>query len=112
MIMDSDEECASAIMIALLKKKRKRKKKRLRTVSVRPWLTRWNKLGIDNILLQEFQLEDEDECRTFLRMTPDNVDELLTVIETDSQNKTHVYVCHSCQNATTLKFLVTGSNYA
>ena len=43
-IMDSDEECAAAILIALLKKKRK-KKKDLRTVWVKPWWTRRNKLG-------------------------------------------------------------------
>ena len=63
--MDSDEACAAAILIALLKQKRKRKKKRLRTAWVKPRLTRRNKLGVDNTLLEEFRLEDEDEYKHF-----------------------------------------------
>ena len=38
---------------------------------------------VGNTLLQEFRLEDEDEYKTFLRMTPTNFNELLTVIEMD-----------------------------
>ena len=81
-----DEECVAAISIAFLKRKRKRKKKRLKTVQVKPWLTKRNKLGVENTLLQEFRLEDEDEdeYKRFLKITPDNFNELLKPIETDA----------------------------
>ena len=79
-----DEECAAAILIAFLKRKRKRKKKRLKTVQVKLWLTKRNKLGVENTLLQEFRLEDEDEYKRFLKITPDNFNELLKPIETDA----------------------------
>ena len=53
--MDSDEECDAAILIVFLKKKRKwKKKKRLRTLWIKPWLTRRNNLGVDNTLLPRF----------------------------------------------------------
>ena len=111
--MDSDEECAVAILIALLKKKRKRKKKRLRTAYVKPWLTRRNKLGVGNTLLQEFRLEDEDEYKRFLRMTPDNFNELLKLIETDFQKQnTHLRdaIPAKIKLAATLRLLATGTN--
>ena len=80
------KESGAAILIVLLKKK-KRKKKRLRTVWVKPWLTRRNKPGVDNTLLQEFQLEDGDEYKRFLRITPDNFNEILKLIETYIQQQ-------------------------
>ena len=51
------------------KKQNKTKKEEIKNSTVKPWLTRKNKLGIDNIFLQEFWLEDDDECKSFLRMT-------------------------------------------
>ena len=82
----------------------------------RPWLTRGNKLGVDNTLLQEFRLE---EYKTFLRMTPDNFNELLAVIETicwDGYSE-RKYTFTSAipakiKLAATLQFLATESNYA
>ena len=111
--MDSGEECAAAILIALLKKKRKRKKKRLGTVWLKPWFTRKYKLGVDNTLVQEFRLEDEDEYKRFLRMTPNNFNELLKLIETDIQKQnTHLRdaIPAKIKLAATLRFLATGSN--
>ena len=113
--MDSDKECAAAILIALLKKKRKRKKRRLRTVWVKPWLTRTNKLGVGNTLLQEFRLEDEDKYKRFLRMTPDNFNEFLKLIDRDIQKQnTHLRdaIPAKIKLAATFRFLATGSNYA
>ena len=76
-------------------------------------MTRRNKLGVDNTLLQEFRLEDEDEYKRFLRMTPDNFSELLKLIETDIQ-KQNTYLRDAIpakiKLAVTLRFLATGSN--
>ena len=76
-------------------------------------MTRRNKLGVDNTLLQEFRLEDEDEYKRFLRMTPDNFNELLKLIETDIQ-KQNTYLRDAIpakiKLAVTLRFLATGSN--
>ena len=87
----------------------------MRTVWVKPWLTRKNKLGVDNTLVQEFRLEDEDEYKRFLRMTPDNFNELLKLIETDIQKQnTHLRdgIPAEITLAAMLRFLATGSNYA
>ena len=87
----------------------------MRTVWVKPWLTRKNKLGVDNTLVQEFQLEDEDEYKRFLRMTPDNFNELLKLNETDIQKQnTHLRdgIPAEIKLAAMLRFLATGSNYA
>ena len=71
--MDSDDECAAAaVVVAILIKKRKRlRKKRERSVWVKPWLSRRNELGADRTLLREFRLEDDEEYKKFLRMSPE-----------------------------------------
>ena len=87
----------------------------MRTVWVKPWLTRKNKLVVDNTLVQEFQLEDEDEYKRFLRMTPDNFNQLLKLNETDIQKQnTHLRdgIPAEIKLAAMLRFLATGSNYA
>ena len=68
--MDSEDECfAAAIIVAITTKKRKRKRqKRQRSI----WelrLTRHNELGVGNILLEEFRLENDEEFKQFLRMS-------------------------------------------
>ena len=87
----------------------------MRKVWVKPWLTRKNKLGVDNTLVQEFRLEDEDEYKRFLKMMPDNFNELLKLIETDIQKQnTHLRdgIPAEIKLAAMLRFLATGSNYA
>ena len=87
----------------------------MRKVWVKPWLTRKNKLGVDNTLVQEFRLEDEDEYKRFLRMMPDNFNELLKLIETDIQKQnTHLRdgIPAEIKLAAMPRFLATGSNYA
>ena len=78
-IMDSESECAAAVIIvtAISKKRKRIRKKRLRSIWVKPWLGRRNDLGVDNTLLREFWLEDSDEYKKFLRMSPENFDDLL-----------------------------------
>ena len=49
--------------------------KRLRTVWVKSWLTRRNRLGVEKTLLQEFQLKDEDENKRFLTLLSPGEDE-------------------------------------
>ena len=70
---------------------------------------------VDNTLVQEFQLEDEDEYKRFLRMTPDNFNELLKLNETDIQKQnTHLRdgIPAEIKLAAMFRFLATGSNYA
>ena len=93
-IMDSESECAVAVIIvAAISKKRKRiRKKRLRSIWVKPWLGRRNDLGVDNTLLREFRLEDSDEYKKFLRVSPENFDELLGPFETPSRDLSHLFM--------------------
>lgn len=52
-----------------------------------------NKLVIDKTLLQEPRLEDEEENRLFTRMAPESFNELLGLIDTDTQKpKLALYV--------------------
>ena len=115
--MDSDNECAAAaVVVAILIKKRKRlRKKRERSVWVKPWLSRRNELGADRTLLREFRLEDDEEYKKFLRMSPENFDELLRLVEFDIQKQDTVLreaIPASMKLAATIRFLSTGSNYA
>ena len=85
-IMDSDRECAAAATaIAVICKKRKRRIKKQcrqkRSDWVKDWLTKRNEPGFERTLLPEFRYENEDEYRKFLRMTAENFDELLDLID-------------------------------
>ena len=48
---------------------------------VKEWLTRRNELGFERTVLREFCSENEDEYRKFMRMTVENFDELLDLID-------------------------------
>ena len=77
--MDSEEECAEAVIIDVVSKRRKdRKKRRKRKIWVKPWLRRSNYLGIYNTPVQE--TEDRFEYSKFLRMLPENFEELLYLL--------------------------------
>ena len=68
-----------------------------------------------NELMNQFRLEDEDEYKRFLRMTPDKFNELIKLIETDIQKQNahlHDAIPAKIKLAATLRFLATGSNYA
>ena len=62
--MDSDLECAAAVLVissVIKKKKSLRKKRKQRTVWVKPLLNSRNELGVYNTLLRELHMEDEGE---------------------------------------------------
>ena len=91
--MDSDLECAAAVLVissVIKKKKSLRKKRKQRTVLVKPWLNRRNELGVYNTLLRELLMEDEGEYKKFLRMTPEIFDDLINLIECDIKKKSTI----------------------
>ena len=61
-----------------------------RTVWVKLWLNRPNKLGVYNTLLRELRMEDEGEYKKFLRMTPENFDDLLNLTECAIKKKSTI----------------------
>ena len=64
--MDVDQErAAAAAIIGVLLKRRKTKHRKKRSVWVKPWLQRRNKLGVYHTLLQELRIEAEDEYKKF-----------------------------------------------
>ena len=54
---------------------------RVQLQSSRHWLIKRNEPGFERTLLREFCSENEDEYRKFLRMTAENFDELLDLID-------------------------------
>ena len=75
----SDEEVIIVLVIALNGLDNKPRKKRKRKLWVKPWLLqRRSKLGVFNTLLQEMKLEDQEGCKSYLRMT-----EGLTIVKDD-----------------------------
>ena len=92
--MDFDHEyVAAAVVVAVLNKKRKRlRQKRERSVWVKPWLSIRNELDADRTLLPEFRVEDDEEYNKFLRMSPENLRELLRLVQFDIQKQETLYV--------------------
>ena len=82
---------------------------------MKPWLNRRNELGVYNTLLRELRMEDEGEYKRFLRMIPENFDDLLNLIECDIKKKSTIMrnpIPPNIKLAATLRFLSTGANYA
>ena len=80
--MDADQEsAAAAVVIGVLLKRRKSKQRKKRSVWVKPWLQRRNKLGVYHTPLQELRMEAEEEYKQFWRMSPELFDELLILVE-------------------------------
>ena len=75
-------ERAAAMAALIVGKISKRKKKRQK-----PWLIRRNELGVDSSLLKELRIEEEEEYKTFLRVTPENLDNLLHLVQFDIQKQ-------------------------
>ena len=46
-----------------------------------PWLQKPHELGVYDTLLLELRFREEQEYKNILRMTSDNVDEILSLIE-------------------------------
>ena len=94
-------------------KKRKRlRKKRERSVWMKPWLSIRNELRADRTLLREFRVEDDEEYNKFLRMSPENFDELPRLVQFDIQKQDKL-LCEaiptSIKLATTVRLLSTGN---
>ena len=80
--MDADQEsAAAAVVIGVLLKRGKSKQRKKRSVWVKPWLQRRNKLGVYHTLLQELRMEAEEEYKKFLRMSPELFDGLLILVK-------------------------------
>ena len=112
--MSSEEKVAVAVIAICLLKKRKKRKKIKRSIWVKPWLSRRNKLGLDNTLLNEFRNENRDEYKKFLRMSPENFDELLNLILPSIQKSDTRFreaIPAKIKLAITLRFLSTGETY-
>ena len=114
--MDSDVECAAAVLIiAILRKRKQRKFRKKRSTWVKPWLLRREKLGIYNTLVNELRLEEEADYKKFLRMTPEIFDELLSFIEVDITKQNTILrdsIPAKIKLAATIRYLSTGANYA
>ena len=87
--MDSDSDstldiAAAAVVVGVLLKRRKiNKKRKSRNVWVKPWLQKRRELGVCDTLLLELRFREEQKYKKFLRMTSDNFDEILSLIEND-----------------------------
>ena len=114
--MDADQESdATAVVIGVLLKRRKSKQRKKRSVWVKPWLQRRNKLGVYHTLLQELRMEAEEEYKQFLRMSPELFDELLILVKPEIEKETTILrdpIPSALKLAATIRYLSTGSNYA
>ena len=81
---------------------------------VKPSLGRRINLGLYETLVQELRFEDESEYKKLLRMTPQDFQEILGLIQDDiTKAKTNMRdsVPANMKLAVTIQFLVTGDNY-
>ena len=81
---------------------------------VKPSLGRRINLGLYETLVQELRFEDESEYKKLLRMTPQDFQEILGLIQDDiTKAKTNMRdsVPANMKLTVTIQFLVTGDNY-
>ena len=112
--MDLDKETAAAVVVLMVAIKKKKRRIRKRSSWVKPWLSIRVKLGVYDTLMLELRLEDESECQKFLRMTPQNFDEILKLIEgeiTKSNTNMRDSIPANVKLAATIRFLATGDSY-
>ena len=107
---------AAAVVVGIIVKTKNKidKKRKKRSIWVRPWLNRRDRLGVYNTLVEELRAEDHNEYQRFLRMTPESFDELLRLIGGDIQKQTTVLrepIQAKVKLAATLHFLSSGVNY-
>ena len=82
---------------------------------MKPWLERRNQLGVYDALLSELRLEEEEEYKNYLRMTPGCFNELLELVKEDITKKpTNMRdaISPKLKLAVTLRFLSTGESFA
>lgn len=93
--------------ILLSKKKRK--------CWVRQWVSKRNKFGASNMLLQELRTEDQNSFKNFLRMDDGHFNYLLSIVEKNIQ-KQNTFFREALPARTkleiTLRFLATGESFS
>ena len=117
MNMNSRKRKASAVLVILKifedqeNPKNVRKK---RNEWVKPWLKRRDTHGFYSQLLSELRLEESEIYKNYLRMRPENYDELLFLIKDDiTKSTTHLRdpIPPEIKLAITIRFLATGNSY-
>ena len=113
--MNSQEERAAAVVAVIILEKQKKRSRKKQKSWVKPWISRRNKHGIYNNLIQELRHEDINEYKRFLKMTPEVFDELLSYIEIDITKQTTVLrepTPVKMKLEATLYYLSTGKSYS
>ncbi|KAJ8945479.1 hypothetical protein NQ314_009232 [Rhamnusium bicolor] len=70
----------ASLLLCELEKICKEKRKKKRSLWIRAWISRRNRLGASSTLLKELSLEDKEAYKNHLRMTPEKFDELLSIV--------------------------------
>ena len=111
----SEELAAAAIVIAIIsKRKNTERKRKRRTVWVKPWLYQRPNFQVYDMLLSELRLEDENEYKNYLRMTPENFEYIYHLVKNGvtKQNTTmRESIPPKLKLAVTIRFLSTGESY-
>ena len=76
--MNSQEERAAAVVAVIILEKQKKRSRKKQKSWVKPSISRRNKRGIYNNLIQELRHEDINEYKRFLKMTPEVFHELFS----------------------------------
>lgn len=81
---------------------------------VKDWLKRRDSLGGTSLLLKELAVEDQLEYKRCLRMTPENFEQLLSMVKDIIQCKDTIMrdaITAEVKLQVTLNFLATGNSY-
>ena len=107
MLRARKRQAAAIVIVATLNKKERQKRKWW----VRPWISRRSALGAYSTLLQELQVEDPQQFKSFLRMTANDLEEILKLVgprisKKDTNMRQAIPATERL--AVTLRFLATG----
>ena len=112
--MDTKEVALLSVIIACVDDGENVRRKRKRKIWTKPWLLKRNELGFYNNLLAEFRLEDEDWYKNYLRMSANDFDELLSLVNDDLvKQNTHLRdsIPAAIKLALTIRYLATGISF-
>nr|XP_022912241.1 phospholipase A1-like isoform X1 [Onthophagus taurus] len=101
---------AAAIAAYLIKKKQIKKKKTKRSVWVKNWVLRGVDLSFQNTLLEELRTEDSMQLKNFLKISNDDFEYILSLIQTSIQKqdtKMRLAIPPKDRLLVTLRFLAT-----
>ena len=108
------EKIASAAVIIAIYCDDDNVERKKRSSWVKPWLQRRDGHGFYSQLLNELRLEEVHIYKNYLRMTPKNFEEILSLIKDDiSKKNTRMRepIPPEIQLAITIRFLATGNTY-